>query len=131
MSQEGFAELAQIQYRLAQLMGQDAQKEKEYMACFAETEHFHHVHIYFIARSKALPHEARGPRAFSQLNVDEQQALSPKRSSPSVKISDRSTRRLSKRWTMGDANLQARRALFYRHSAVAILPTVQSGAGET
>jgi diadenosine tetraphosphate (Ap4A) HIT family hydrolase len=77
LSQEEFTELAQIQYRLAQIMGQDAQTEKEYMMLFAEAEHFHHIHIHFVAKAKDLPFEARGPRIFSQLNVDEQHALSP------------------------------------------------------
>jgi diadenosine tetraphosphate (Ap4A) HIT family hydrolase len=76
LSQDEFAELAQIQYRLAHIMGQDAQTEKEYTMFFAEAEHFHHIHIYFVAKPKDLPAEAKGPRIFSQLNVDEQQALS-------------------------------------------------------
>ena len=75
LSQEEFAELAQIQYRLAQIMGQDAQTEKEYAMCLAEAEHFQHIHIHFIAKPKDLPTEARGPRIFSQLNVDEQHTL--------------------------------------------------------
>ena len=77
LSQEEFAELAQIQYRLAQILGQYAQTEKEYMLCLAEAEHFHHIHIHFVARSKDLPLEAQGQRVFSQLNTDEQRSLSP------------------------------------------------------
>jgi diadenosine tetraphosphate (Ap4A) HIT family hydrolase len=76
LSKEEFAELAQIQYRLAQIMGQDAQIEKEYAMCLAEAEHFQHIHVHFIAKPKDLPVEAKGPRIFSQLNVDEQHTLS-------------------------------------------------------
>lgn len=76
LSQEEFAELAQIQYGLAQIMGQDAQTEKEYTMCFSEAEHFYHIHFHFVAKPKDLPAEAKGPRIFSQLNVDEQHALS-------------------------------------------------------
>jgi diadenosine tetraphosphate (Ap4A) HIT family hydrolase len=76
LNQEEFTELAQIQYRLAQIMGQDAQTEKEYTMCFAEAEHFHHIHFHFVAKPKDLPAEAKGPCVFSQLNVDKQHTLS-------------------------------------------------------
>jgi diadenosine tetraphosphate (Ap4A) HIT family hydrolase len=75
LSQEEFAELAQIQYRLAQVMHQGTSIEKEYTMCFAEGEHFHHIHVHFVAISVDLPVEARGPRIFSTLNVDEQYAV--------------------------------------------------------
>lgn len=77
LSQEELVELAQIQYRLAQIMGQYGRTEKEYTMCFSEAEHFHHIHIHFVAKPRDLSVEAIGPRVFSQLNVDEQQALPP------------------------------------------------------
>ena len=75
LSEEEFVELAQIQHRLAQVMQQDARIEKESMMCFAESEHFRHIHVHFVARSEDLPAETRGPRVFSMLNVDEQRAI--------------------------------------------------------
>jgi hypothetical protein len=52
---EEFRELADIQYRLAQVMRSRASIEKEYMMCFAEAEHFQHVHIHFVAKPVDLP----------------------------------------------------------------------------
>jgi diadenosine tetraphosphate (Ap4A) HIT family hydrolase len=75
LSQEEFSELADIQYKLAQVMRTDAFTEKEYMMCFAEGENFHHIHIHFVAKPENLPAEAKGPRIFSMLNIDEQHAI--------------------------------------------------------
>ncbi|MGZ3610267.1 MAG: HIT domain-containing protein [Ktedonobacteraceae bacterium] len=77
MTHEEFRELADIQYWLAQVMRSRASIEKEYMMCFAEAEHFHHVHIHFVAKPIDLPQEARGPRIFSYLNVDQSSAVPP------------------------------------------------------
>ena len=51
--------------------------EKEYMMCFSEAEHFHHVHIHFVAKPTDLPQEAKGPGIFAYLNVDQQAAVPP------------------------------------------------------
>lgn len=75
LSKEAFAELAEIQYRLSRVVSQDAHVQKEYMMCFAEAELFAHVHIHFIARPYDLPAEARGPRVFMVLNVEDEQAI--------------------------------------------------------
>lgn len=72
---EEFQELADIQYRLAQVMRSRSAIEKEYMMCFAEAEHFHHIHIHFVAKPVDLPQDAKGPRIFSYLNVDQQFAV--------------------------------------------------------
>jgi diadenosine tetraphosphate (Ap4A) HIT family hydrolase len=77
LTHEEFRELADIQYKLAQVMRDRDSIEKEYMMCFAEAEHFHHIHIHFVAKPGDLPQEAKGPRIFSYLNVDQQSAVSP------------------------------------------------------
>jgi len=77
LTHEEFLELADIQYRLAQLMRSRASIEKEYLACFAEAEYFHHIHIHFVAKPEDLPREARGPRIFTYLNVDQHAAVPP------------------------------------------------------
>ena len=77
LSKEEFAELAEIQYRLAQIMRQDTQVEKEYMACFAEGSGFNHIHIHFVAKPKDLPAELKGPAVFKVLQVDEAHAVPP------------------------------------------------------
>jgi len=77
LTHEEFRELADIQFRLAQVMRSRVSIEKEYMMCFSEAEHFKHVHIHFVAKPGDLPQEARGPRIFSYLNVDQQSAVPP------------------------------------------------------
>jgi len=77
LTREEFQELGDIQYRLAQVMGSRASIEKEYMMCFSEAEHFHHIHIHFVAKPVDLPQEVKGPRIFSYLNVDQQSAVPP------------------------------------------------------
>jgi diadenosine tetraphosphate (Ap4A) HIT family hydrolase len=77
LTHEEFRELADIQYRLAKLMQAQASIEKEYMMCFSESQQFQHIHIHFVARPKDLPREARGPRIFAYLNVDQQAAVPP------------------------------------------------------
>ena len=75
LSRGEFTELAELQYKLTQVMRQDAQTQKEYMVCFSEAEHFRHVHIHFIPRWIDLSPELRGPLIFTQLHVDEEHAV--------------------------------------------------------
>jgi diadenosine tetraphosphate (Ap4A) HIT family hydrolase len=77
LTHEEFRELADIQYRLAQVMQSRASIEKEYMMCFAEAKHFQHIHIHFVAKPIDLPKEAKGPGIFSYLNVEQQSAVAP------------------------------------------------------
>ena len=75
LSKEEFAELAEIQYRLAQIMRQDSHTEKEYTMCFAEGTDFKHIHVHFVAKPADLLSEMKGPRIFAMLNVDEEHAI--------------------------------------------------------
>lgn len=77
LSRAEFAELAEIQYRLAQVMHQDAQIEKEYMMLFAEAPGFSHIHIHFVPKPTNLPAELKGPSIFTLLKVDEEHAVPP------------------------------------------------------
>lgn len=70
-----FQEMAELQYRLVQVMRQDTAIQKEYMMCFAEGEGFHHVHIHLVARPHDLSPELKGPRIFGALT--ENGALAP------------------------------------------------------
>jgi diadenosine tetraphosphate (Ap4A) HIT family hydrolase len=72
-----FQELAEIEYKLIQVMHMNSNIEKEYMMCFAEGEGFRHVHIHVVPRPADLPADLKGPRIFALLNVDEQHAISP------------------------------------------------------
>lgn len=75
LSREEFQELAEIQYRLAQVMSTDPAVQKEYMMCFAEGEGFHHVHIHIVPKPGDLPAEVKGPRIFARLAISEENAL--------------------------------------------------------
>ncbi|MHB8598209.1 MAG: HIT family protein [Ktedonobacteraceae bacterium] len=77
LSKEELHELADIQYQLAQVMSANTSTDKEYMMCFAESEHHQHIHIHFIAKPKDLPPQAKGAKVFSLLNVDQQHAVPP------------------------------------------------------
>lgn len=76
LSKEEFQELADIQYKLVQVMHMDNTVEKEYMMCFAEAEQFHHIHIHVVPKPASLPTELKGPRIFALLSVDKAQAVS-------------------------------------------------------
>lgn len=75
LSREEFQELAEIQYKLVQVMHMDGAVQKEYMMCFAEGEGFSHVHIHLVPKSYDLPAELKGPRIFGRLAVDNEHAI--------------------------------------------------------
>jgi diadenosine tetraphosphate (Ap4A) HIT family hydrolase len=77
LSRAEFAELAEIQFKLAQVMRQDAQIEKEYTMLFAEAPGFSHIHIHFVPKPSDLPAELKGPAIFALLKVDEAHAVPP------------------------------------------------------
>lgn len=75
LTREEFLELAEIEYRLVQVMGTDPSVQKEYMMCFAEGEGFHHVHIHVVPKPANLPVHLKGPRVFALLTVDAEHAI--------------------------------------------------------
>ncbi|HLZ56872.1 MAG TPA: HIT family protein [Ktedonosporobacter sp.] len=75
LTQEEFQELAEIEYKLVQVMHTDSAIQKEYLMCFAEGEGFHHVHIHVVPRPVNLPAELKGPRIFGFLSVDREHAI--------------------------------------------------------
>lgn len=77
LTQEEFRELADIEYKLVQVMHIDPAIQKEYLMCFAEGEGFHHVHIHVVPKPADLPAHLKGPRVFGLLTVDEEHALAP------------------------------------------------------
>jgi hypothetical protein len=50
---------------------------KEYVACFAEAEHFSHVHVHVVARVESMPPDLKGPGIFKMVKVSEQEAVPP------------------------------------------------------
>lgn len=71
------AEMGELLGRVARALREETNCEKEYAACFAEADHFHHVHIHVIPKQADLPHELRGPRSFALLNPTPDELAAP------------------------------------------------------
>jgi diadenosine tetraphosphate (Ap4A) HIT family hydrolase len=71
------AEMGELLGRTARALREETGCEKEYIACFAEADHFHHVHIHVVPRRADLPHELQGPRSFALLNPAPETAAAP------------------------------------------------------
>jgi len=74
---EEFAELGQIQARLTHLLYEELHCEKEYISCYAETEHFRHNHFHIFAKPSDLPDDLKGGRSFALLKVKPEEAVAP------------------------------------------------------
>lgn len=70
-----FQELADIQYKITQVMHLDDSVQKEYLMCFAEGAGFQHVHFHVVPKPVDLPADLKGPRIFALLQVDAEHAL--------------------------------------------------------
>lgn len=68
LTADEFAEMGALLARTAQALHAETGCAKEYLACFAEADHFQHVHIHVVPRASDLPHELHGPRSFALLN---------------------------------------------------------------
>ncbi len=75
LSEAEFRELADIQAKATQALFAELACEKEYVACFAEKEGFHHLHFHLIPRLKGLPAELRGTNVSALGRVDESEAV--------------------------------------------------------
>ena len=72
-----FAEMAQIQSKLTCFLFEELHCEKEYVSCFAEAEHFSHIHFHVFAKPSALPYELKGGKSFALLKVMPEEAVPP------------------------------------------------------
>jgi diadenosine tetraphosphate (Ap4A) HIT family hydrolase len=71
------AEMGELVGRTARALCDETACEKEYVACFAEAEHFQHVHIHVVPRQAGLPHEVQGPHSFALLKPAPSEAVAP------------------------------------------------------
>ncbi len=78
LNAEEFSELAQIQAKLIPLLHEELHSEKEYISCYAEMEHFRHIHVHVFAKPIDLPEELKGGGSFALLKVTPEEAVSPK-----------------------------------------------------
>jgi diadenosine tetraphosphate (Ap4A) HIT family hydrolase len=72
-----FAELGRIQADVTRVLFEELACEKEYVACYAETEHFYHVHFHVFAKPATLPDALKGGRSFALIKVTESEAVPP------------------------------------------------------
>jgi diadenosine tetraphosphate (Ap4A) HIT family hydrolase len=75
LTAEEFTELGQIQARLIPLLYEELHCEKEYLSCYAELEHFRHIHVHVFARPPDLPDELKGGHSFALLKVPPEEAI--------------------------------------------------------
>lgn len=96
LSPEECVEMGALFGRTAQALHDETGSEKEYIACFAEADHFHHVHIHVVPRQSDLPRELQGPRVFALLNPPSGDAADPEAVAAfSERLRDRLTRTAS------------------------------------
>ena len=77
LTAEEFSELSQLTETTVRALRGHLQCEKEYMVCFAEAEHFNHIHVHVIAKPRGLPQELRGTAIFKMLHVTENEVIPP------------------------------------------------------
>lgn len=77
LTAEEFAELAQIQWKLIKVLFEELHCEKEYVSCYAEHEHFGHIHFHVFAKPPGLPDELKGGSSFALLKVTPEAAVPP------------------------------------------------------
>jgi diadenosine tetraphosphate (Ap4A) HIT family hydrolase len=68
LAADEFTEMGTLLARVVQALHAETGCAKEYLACFAEAEHFEHVHIHVVPRAPGLPQELQGPRIFTLLD---------------------------------------------------------------
>lgn len=74
---DAFRELAPLLERAVRALRSVVACEKEYVACFAEVEHFKHVHFHVIPRAADMPADVLGTKSFALLKVSEEEAVPP------------------------------------------------------
>ena len=76
LTADEFAEMGELLARTVRALHMETGCAKEYLACFAEADHFQHVHIHVVPRANDLPHELHGQHIFALLNPTDD-ALAP------------------------------------------------------
>jgi diadenosine tetraphosphate (Ap4A) HIT family hydrolase len=72
-----FAELGELQSKTTRFLFEELHCEKEYISCYAEMEHFRHIHFHVFAKPSTLPEELKGGRSFALLKVTAEEAVAP------------------------------------------------------
>lgn len=77
LSSDEFAELAQIQAKLSRFLYEELACQKEYISCYAEAEHFYHIHFHVFAKPPGLSDDLKGGKSFALIKVTESEAVPP------------------------------------------------------
>ena len=72
-----FVELAQIQSKLTQILFEELHCQKEYISCYAEKQHFCHIHFHVFAKPYELTSDLLGAKSFALINISETEAIAP------------------------------------------------------
>jgi diadenosine tetraphosphate (Ap4A) HIT family hydrolase len=75
LTTEEFIELAEIQAKLTKVLFEELHCEKEYISCYAEAEHFYHIHFHVFAKPPDLSDELKGGKSFALLKVTDEEAV--------------------------------------------------------
>ena len=75
LTADEFAELGALLSRLTRFLFEELHCEKEYISCYAEMEHFRHIHVHVFARPPDLPDELKGGKSFALLKVAPEEAV--------------------------------------------------------
>lgn len=92
LSRDELIEMGELLARVTRVLHSECGCVKEYISCFAEAEHFHHVHIHVVPRAADLPQDVQGPRSFALLNPAGAESVPP---ADIVSLSERLRDRLS------------------------------------
>jgi diadenosine tetraphosphate (Ap4A) HIT family hydrolase len=77
LSADECLEMGALIGRTARALREETGCEKEYVACSAEADHFHRVHIHLVPRQADLPHDLQGSRNFALLKPTPGEAAAP------------------------------------------------------
>ena len=75
LTREEFIELGELQALAVRMLHEELDCAKEYVACFAEAEHFQHIHFHIIAKPRGLSDEFKGTKIYALIDVTEAEAL--------------------------------------------------------
>jgi diadenosine tetraphosphate (Ap4A) HIT family hydrolase len=75
LTKKEFVEFAEICEKTVKILYKELNCEKEYSMCFAELEHFNHIHFHIVPKPHDLPKELMGSKIFAMLKVEEKDAI--------------------------------------------------------
>src|SRR5258708_2680435 len=70
LSKDEFIELAELQEKQVKLLHSEFSTKEEYSICFAEAEHFKHIHFHIVPKTDEITDEIKGPKVFELLKID-------------------------------------------------------------